>query len=130
MMRCRLLLAALLATSFSARPAAAQQERGALAVAASADATPESRIRPAAAAVVWLQPSAPGMRPLVAAPPPQTYWREGAIFGGILTALPLVAWGLSACEHSCVWRVPMGAVVGALPGAVVGGLIGGLFERR
>lgn len=129
-MRCYLLLAVLVAVLFSARPASAQQVHDPLALSTNVEPTLESRISPTASAVVWDQPNALGARTSLAAPPSQTYWREGAIFGGILTALPLVAWGLSACEEGCVWRVPMGAVVGALPGAVIGGLIGGLFERR
>ena len=129
-MRWSVMLVVTVAMSSAAQKVAAQDDQGLSRDAVISSPSPELRLVPSTAGWIWTDRNTFGNRPVRTAAPSATYWREGAIFGGILTGLPLVAWGLSACEDGCVWRVKMGAVVGALPGAVVGALIGGQVERR
>ncbi len=63
-----------------------------------------------------------------------TYWKEGAIAGGIVVGLLGAVAGGGLCAYSdqnrnCTGATLLGAVGGGLLGGTIGALIGGQFSR-
>ncbi len=64
-----------------------------------------------------------------------TYWKEGAIVGGVAGAVSLGLFGSLVCGLSeesgqdCVGTTLLGGLLGAGLGAIPGALVGGLFPK-
>jgi len=67
-----------------------------------------------------------------------TYWREGALIGGLSTGLLLASVANGFCNDSdsntsgrgCLLPTLEGLVIGAIPGVVIGAIIGSGFHRK
>jgi len=67
-----------------------------------------------------------------------TYWREGALIGGLSTGLLLASVANGFCNDSdsntsgrgCLLPTFEGLVIGAIPGVVIGAIIGSGFHRK
>jgi hypothetical protein len=63
-----------------------------------------------------------------------TYWKEGAIAGGVVVGLLGAAAGGGLCAYSetqrnCTGATLLGAIAGSLAGGTIGALIGGQFNK-
>ena len=67
-----------------------------------------------------------------------TYWREGALAGGLSTGLLFAYVANGFCNdsdsnpsgHGCLLPTVEGLLFGAIPGVVLGAIIGGGFHKR
>ena len=59
-----------------------------------------------------------------------TYWKEGALVGGVVTGLGLAVWVDAWCRgDDCGGPVTGGFVLGAVLGGLTGALVGGQFPK-